>query len=699
MSAGRDMARDAGPKPAFALREGKAGAWKGLWMLAGGLVVLGLIAFVSLTQGLAEISLSSVIQALLFPQDISDHHLIRGVRLPRTVMGILAGAALAVSGALMQTVTRNPLASETTLGVNAGAYFVVVLGTIFWPALLHTYPLPFAVLGGACAALVVYIMAGGRQGTPIRIALSGMIVTLVFSSLTSALLLFNQETAQGLFLWGSGSLKQNDWSGVLFSWPWIIGGIVAVSLAARQLDLLSFHEETAKSLGQKVGKTRLLAMAMAILAACVSVSVVGPIGFVGLLAPHLVRLSGMVRHAWLIPVSAVWGAAILVGSDTIARTFVNAYGELPAGAVTAAVGAPWLIWLALRVSRGAGGGSGSGAGQSIRMGAWQPGISYPVWIVLLSGLLAVVWIGSLTSGTLHILVSDVFAVLTGRGEDFTRQILLELRLPRLLTAGLAGVALAVSGSLMQSAVRNPLADPQIVGVTSGAGVGAILVLIAAPQLHGWMPVGAVVGGIAASAIVYAVSWRRGLNPVILTLVGIAVAAAGSSMIQILIIQAKMTAAPALAWMAGSTYGRGWAEIGRLAPTLAVLLPLGWWLGRKVDLLAFRDESSIGLGLKVRHTRLLASVIAVLLASIAASAVGTVSFIGLLAPHAARMLAGSNHRRSMVLSALLGAVLLAAADWIGRVILIPRDIPSGIVTALLGAPYLFFLMFRSGRKQG
>ncbi|GIP31997.1 Fe(3+)-hydroxamate ABC transporter permease FhuB [Paenibacillus sp. J2TS4] len=664
-------------------------------MLAGGVAVLFITAFLSLTQGLADISVHSVIQALLSPQDISDHHMIRGVRLPRTVMGLLSGAALAVSGALMQTVTRNPLASETTLGVNAGAYFIVVLGTIFWPALLHQHPLPFAVLGGACAAAAVYVMAGGRKGTPIRIALSGMIITLVFSSLTSALLLFNQETAQGIFLWGSGSLKQNDWSGVLFSWPWILGGIIVACLAARHLDLLSFSEETARSLGQKVGKTRLFVMAIAILAACVSVSVVGPIGFIGLLAPHLVRLSGMSRHAWLIPVSAIWGAAILTGSDMLARTFINAYGELPAGAITAAIGAPWLIWLALRVSRAV--STGSRSGQSLSMGSGSQRVAYPVWVILLSVLLAVLSISSLTSGTVPIPLSDVVAALMGQGDDFYRQILFELRLPRMLTAGLAGVALAVSGSLMQSAVRNPLADPQIVGVTSGASVGAILMLIAFPQLYGWMPIGAILGGIAASAIVYAISWRRGLNPILLTLVGIAVAAAGSAFVNILIIQAKMTAAPALAWMAGSTYGRGWTEVSRLAPTLAVLLPIAWWLGRKVDLLSFHDESSIGLGLQVRKTRLSVTLIAVLLSSIAASAVGAVGFIGLLAPHAARMLVGTSHRRSMAIAALLGAVLLAAADWIGRIVLIPRDIPSGIITALLGAPYLFFLMFKSARK--
>ena len=666
-------------------------------MLLGGLVLLVLLTFVSLTQGLADISVRTVIEAITAPQDIADHQMIQGVRLPRTVMGLLSGAALAVAGAMMQTVTRNPLASETTLGVNAGAYMFVVCGLVFWPAILHQYPLPFAMAGGILAAAAVYYKAGGRKGTPIRVALSGMIVTLVFSSLTSAIILFNEETTQGIFIWGSGSLKQNDWSGVQFSWPLIMLGIMLSCLMARQLDVLSFNEETAQSLGQKVGKTRLFAMLIAILITCVSVSVVGPIGFIGLVAPHLVRLSGLTRHIWLLPISAIWGAALLVASDTISRTFINAYGELPAGAVTAAIGGPWLIWLAMRVSRKLSGSTGgSGAQTSMSVGGWQRSVPYPLIVILLCVLLAIVWMSGLAIGNLYLPWSEIIAVFMGQGNEMYSQLLFELRMPRLLTAMLAGVALAISGSLMQSAVRNPLADPQIVGVTSGAGVGAILLLLVFPPFSSWMPLGAMLGGIAAAAIVYAVSWRRGLNPVILTLVGIAVAAAGAAFINILIVKAQLLAAPALAWMAGSTYGRGWTEISRLLPAIVILTPLAWWLGRRVDLLAFNDESSVGLGLKVRQTRLAVATIAVLLASAAVASVGAVGFIGLLAPHAARLLVGAHHRKAVVVSALLGAVLLAASDLLGRVVMIPKDIPSGIVVALLGAPYLFILMFRAAK---
>ncbi|WP_281288190.1 Fe(3+)-hydroxamate ABC transporter permease FhuB [Paenibacillus methanolicus] len=667
-----------------------------LAMLAGGSLLLIALTFFSLTQGMKALSPSTVVDALFWPQDTPEHRAINGVRLPRTVMGLLSGAALAVAGALMQSVTRNPLASETTLGVNAGAFLVVVIGTIFWPGLLHQYAFLFAVLGGGAAALSVFGMGGGRKGTPIRIALSGMIVTLVLSSVTSALMMLFEQDTQGLFVWGSGSLNQNDWSGVQFVWPWVLGGIAAVLLASRHLDLLAFGEESARSLGQNVGRTRMFAMAIGIVLACVSVSVVGPIGFIGLLAPHIVKLSGMRNHALLLPVSAIWGAAILVGADTVARGFAaSAVGELPAGAVTAFIGGPWIIWLALQASKHAASSSPLEGRSSMSVGSLVRRLPFVPLVIVSAVLLVAVSIAALMSGTLHLSVSEVIATLTGNGTKLHEKVLLELRLPRLLTAAVVGMILAASGALMQSAVRNPLADPQIVGVSSGAGVGAMLLLVVFPQLPaGWVPVGAFIGGIAAAVIVYAAAWRRGLSPTVLTLVGIAVAASGTALINILVVYAKLTLAPALTWLAGSTYARSWPEFAQVLPFALVLLPIGWWMGRKVDLLSFQDDSSTGLGLPVRRTRLLVTLLAVVLASAAVAAVGAVGFIGLLAPHAARMLVGSNHRRLMVLSSLLGAILLVAADWIGRIMLSPREIPSGIVVALIGAPYLIFLMFKS-----
>jgi iron complex transport system permease protein len=325
----------------------------------------------------------------------------------------------------------------------------------------------------------------------------------------------------------------------------------------------------------------------------------------------------------------------------------------------------------------------------------------PYWLMLavLGLLLAAGVVVGLAAGGLKIPVGEVLAVLSGGGQDMYKNIILEMRMPRLAVAMLAGAGLAVSGVMLQGAVRNPLADPSVIGVTSGAGVGALLLLVVWPSAPGsLLPVTAFAGAVAAAVIVYALSWRKALHPTVLTLVGIAVTAIGSATIHFLVIKSGMGAAPALAWLAGSTYGRGWEQFWWLAAAVIVLVPFAWQLGRKIDLLAFGDPVSLGLGLKLQRTRMISAGVGVALAAIAVSCIGTVGFIGLLAPHAARMLVGQNQRKSVALAALLGGLMLLLADVIGRVAIAPKEIPAGLVVALIGTPYLLALMYKSfGRR--
>jgi len=670
--------------------------WTTAFVFGGGFVILAALLFVSLTYGEADITLRQVVDAIANPQDNPAHHMVRGVRLPRAVMGLLAGAALAVCGALLQTVTRNPLASASTFGLNAGAYFVIMAAAIFLPALKAGAPLLLGLAGALGAAAMTYLIAGGKRGTPVRMAVAGMIVGLVLSSFTSALQLLFETEASQLLAWGAGSLVQNDWSGVQYAAPWIIVGIVFVMLRARAFDMLELGEETARSLGQKVDTARFTGIAAAVLLAGVTVSVVGPIGFVGLIAPHLIRLMGLRRHLYLLPASALWGAVILVGADTIARMFRSSIGELPAGAVTALIGAPWLIWLTIRVMKDR---QTQENGSSMSIGATGVRIPYPVLVAGALLMLAVLIIGGLMVGTLRLSISEVWLAMTGGGQEFARNVVMDLRLPRILVAAFAGAALAIAGSMMQGAVRNPLADPSVIGVTSGAGFGALAVIVLWPQASAAMlPVGAIAGAVMAAVLVYAFSWRKGFNPIVLILVGIAVSAIGTAGIQFFVIKSGIAAAPGLAWLAGSTYARGYDELLRLVIAVGLLGPFAWRLGRRMDLLAFGDQVSLGLGLKLQSTRLIATAIAVLLAAAAASAVGSIGFIGLLAPHAVRLLVGHHHRRAVVLSALIGALLLVAADLIGKTVIAPKEIPSGIIVALLGTPYLLMLMYRSAVRK-
>lgn len=668
--------------------------WRLLGVFGGGIAALFVLLFVSLCFGEATISVDTVVEALFHRKNTPDHNIIWDLRMPRTILGVLAGAGLASAGVLLQTITKNPLASTDTLGINSGAYFMVVLGTAFFPAILSTSPLFFAALGGTIAAILAYFLGGGRKSSPIRLALAGMIVSLVIESFTRAIHIFKATETQNLFLWGAGSLVQVDWDGVFYAWPWVVGILIAAILFSKSFDVLDLDEATARSLGQKVDLTRFIGLALSVLIASVVVSVVGPIGFVGLVAPHLIRLIGLRNHIWLIPGAALWGAILITTADVLSRVVRSSLGEMPIGAVMAIIGAPCLVWLVLKKMKGLSGTTGQ-----MNIGRRPLNIHFTrfAWITALV-VFALILI-SMTQGGTKIPLKELFASLFGTDDASSYSVLLNLRLPRTLVAAGAGIALAVSGVLIQAAVRNPLADASIIGVTSGAGFGAMLVLIALPQLPvSFMPLAAMLGGLAAASCVFLLAWRKGLNPSVLILLGIAVSAFGSAGIQALIVRGSLWGSTGYVWLTGSTYGRTWDQFKMISIFLIVLLPVALYLGRRFDLLAFDDQSSTGMGLAVRKVRLASMLVGVLLAAGAVAAVGTVGFIGLIVPHAVRVLVGHHTRRSIVLSSLFGALLLVLTDTIGRTVLAPTEIPSGMLVTLLGAPYFLFLMLRYFKKN-
>lgn len=670
--------------------------WRMIGIFGGGLAALFVLSILSLCFGEAQIPAAAVFEGLWHRQDVMEHNLLWDIRMPRTIIGIIAGAALAAAGALLQTITRNPLAASDTLGINAGAYFMVVLGMVAFPALQDQFPFLLAAAGGFLAALAAYFLGGGKAATPVRLALAGMIVSMVLGAFTSAIHIFKETETQSLFLWGSGTLIQLDWSGVEYAWPFVVALLAVAIFGGRQFDALELDESTARSLGQRVGLTRAAGLALSVFMAAIVVSVVGPIGFVGLVAPHLVRLTGIRKHRLLIPASALWGALLITAADLFARMVRSSLGEMPVGAVMAIIGAPWLIWLVISKMKHI---SGSGTGQSsMNVGSVVLRMRFVPTAVFMTVLLAVIIIVSLSLGGTKIPIADLLSSLADAG-DSSYSVLLNLRLPRTLVAAGGGIALAVSGVLIQSAVRNPLADASIIGVTSGAGFGALVVLVVWPALPIFvLPIAAVAGGIIAAAFVFFLAWRKSLNPSVLILLGIAVSAIGSAGIQALIVKASLWSSTAFVWLTGTTYGRGWNQFNSIFIFLLILVPAAYYLGRKFDLLAFGDESSTGFGLPVRGTRLWAMIIGVLLAAGAVASVGTIGFLGLMAPHAVRMMIGHHTRRSIVLSGLLGGLLLVIADTLGRTVMAPKEIPSGLIIMLIGAPYFLFLMYRSLIKK-
>ncbi|WYQ42068.1 Fe(3+)-hydroxamate ABC transporter permease FhuB [Bacillus sp. FSL W7-1321] len=647
------------------------------FLLIIGLSLLLVISGLHLTQGQAPFTLKELVLGL-WEGDGRIQSVVFGIRMPRVAVGLLAGGALAMAGLVLQTLTKNPLASAGTLGINAGAYFMVVAAAVFFPGLNSSYPFIASFLGSAFAALLVFSLAG-RAMDPVRVALTGMIVSLLFAAVTSGLqLMFEQET-NGLFLWGAGTLIQNDWSGFRFALPFIVCAGLLLLLLGKQFDLLLLGEEAAAGLGASIQRIKAAGWLLAIMLAAATVSVAGPIGFIGLMAPHIVRMLGIRGHLQQLIHAFVWGAFLLIAADVLAR-FIQPGSEIPVGAITALIGGPWLMYLAYRTGK-----RYKGQNQTLRGNRSK--LSFPWLITSMVAALLVVAIGALAfgGGSFYSFSEMVSGALFDT-------VTVQFRWPRVLVAFLVGSLLALCGVLLQSVLRNPLGDPSILGITSGGGVGALSVIVLFPSLSFvWVPVGAATGAGLAIAIILLATKRSNWEPISLALMGVAVSAMGSGIIQILTVKAGVGVAPVLLWLAGSTYGMNWQDVWFLAFVLIALVPISYSFSRQLDVLALNQEVSVTLGLRIQLVRVLVLLLAVGAGAAAVAVAGAISFIGLLAPHAARGIVGVKTRFVVPVSMLLGGILLVTADLLGRLVLYPKDIPSGLLVAIIGAPYLLYIM--------
>ncbi len=307
----------------------------------------------SVTLGASHIPVSDVLAAIFAFDGSREHLIVTMLRLPRVLAGLLTGSALAVAGAIMQAVTNNPLASPGLLGINSGAAFAVVMATsllgigsngVVW----------FAFGGAGAAAIIVYgLGSAGRGGaTPIKLVLAGAVLTTFLSSLTAAILIFDQTTLDTVRLWTAGSISGRTMAQVAAVTPWVLIGLLAALVFRCQAMTLSLGAEIARSAGQNQVLWRGLAVVIVILLAGGAVALAGPIGFVGLVVPHIARLTVGVDYRWIIPFSAAGGALLVVVADTMGRTFF-ASQSFPVGVTMAILGAPFFIWLA-RWHRGRG---------------------------------------------------------------------------------------------------------------------------------------------------------------------------------------------------------------------------------------------------------------------------------------------------------------------------------------------------------
>jgi iron complex transport system permease protein len=317
--------------------------------LIASVALLTLLIATSLALGAREVSLSQVVSSLFEFDGSTDQLVIRELRVPRTLLGVLVGSALGVAGVLMQAISRNPLADPGLLGVSAGASLAVVTGVTFFGVVSVSEYVWFAFVGAAIVSVVVYMLGSmGRGGaTPVRLTLAGAALAAMLSSFTAALIILNQDTLDQYRFWVVGSLAGRNLDVAADLVPFMIVGAVLSVLLAPSLNALALGEDTALALGTRVGLAR-LGTAVAITLLCgAAVAACGPIGFIGLVIPHLGRLLCGPDQRWLIPYSALLGAIVLLACDIVSRVVIRP-GELPVGITTAFIGGIAFVILVRR---------------------------------------------------------------------------------------------------------------------------------------------------------------------------------------------------------------------------------------------------------------------------------------------------------------------------------------------------------------
>lgn len=601
--------------------------------------------------------------------------------LPRLTVTLLAGAALGLAGTLMQQVLRNPLASPTTLGVASGAQLALMMVTLFAPSWLLLGREWIAMAGGSLAMALVFALAWRRQLNPVVIVFAGLVINLYLAAISMGLLLFFQEELKGLLVWGSGSLAQNSWNGVSYLLPRLLVAVGLAAVLVRPLAVLELDDASARSLGVSLQSLRLAGLGLAVFVTACVVSVVGLIGFIGLAAPAMVRLLGIRQLGQRLLWAPVLGALLLAATDLLLQSVSRFWPMLiPTGAMTALLGAPLLLWLIPRLSLK----SGTPKASAGLLVARHPAPTRLITLLLLGLGLAI--IGSLLFGQgMH----------GWSWPSWLRwQAQLEWRLPRTLAAGAAGILLALAGTLLQRVSNNPMASPELLGVSGGTFMGVIATALLLPALPlPMMLLGGLLGAFGCLLLLVLVNRKHGFQPERILLSGIAITALFEPLQAIALANGDMRVQQLLSWMSGSTYYVTLPVAYGLVVLAVLMLAACLLISRWLDLLPMGPALATALGIRLNRAQLAILLLVAVLTASATLVVGPLSFVGLLAPHMAKLMGLVRARWHLLGAAASGALLMVSADWIGQQILFPQDVPVGLVSTLLGGAYFMWCLRR------
>ncbi len=627
----------------------------------------------------AQLPASLWLRALTAP-DIADPKQVLAYysTFPRMVVALMCGAALGLAGAVCQQVLRNPLAEPTTLGISAGAYLALAVVTLWAPKLLAFVGTEaIAIAGGFAAALCVFSLAWRRGLSPLALVLAGLIVMLYCGAVASVVRLFSHDYLIGLFIWGAGFLNQSGWNVAAFLAPRLLVCLILIALMVRPLTVLGLDDETGRNLGLGLTGTRALALVVVIALSGSVVSVVGVIGFVGLAGPTLAMLAGARRFRDRLIWAPLCGAGLLWLTDQICLLIPSGYREMPTGAATALFGAPLLLLLLPRLRSAVPIGRGSTP--------IEPRTGHPRLLIIagLVALLFVIWIALALGVTPEGWRWDGFVAM----QEF-----LPWRWPRAAAALAAGAMLAVAGTLLQRLTGNPMAAPEVIGISSGAAMGviALFFFVPGPGRLSQLAAGGI-GALVVLALILMLSRRAAFSPDRLLLAGVATGAAFGAIVAVALATGDPRLGMLLTWLAGSTYQVGPAEALLFGTVAILLLAVVPFLVRWLEILPLGEATASSIGVNVPATRLSVMLMTAFLTAAATLIVGPLSFIGLMAPHMARMMGAQRAFDQVVFAGIIGAILMTFADWAGRMIIFPYQVPAGLFATVIGGPYLMWLL--------
>ena len=647
-------------------------SWR-FWMTFIGLVVLSACSGWALlerewTRPLSELFLPSL--QLDIASMATQLHLVA-----TSVVALLAGGLLGVVSILLQQLVKNPLASDTTLGVGIGAQLAMLIVTLFLPSLAIYGGLYVAFVGAIMSMGLVFVLSAPSRFNPLILILAGLVVNILLAAVANVLVLFFAERSNGMLSWAAGFLAQSSWDSSRALMITATLAAIACLPLLKPLTLMSLDDSQAKRLGVPINGIRALVVVIVAVVTALVISEVGLIGFIGLGAASLVNAMGISSIGKRLVTAFGLGALLLLLTSNVALLLEPILGmQIPAGAMTGILGAPLIIWLILRQRRDrieTVTPMVSGQNKTVVFWRWSVGVIITIMLAC-------------------IFVQDI----NGWGISTDWALTQQYRLPRSLSAAATGMMLAVAGVLLQTLTRNPMASPEVLGVSSGAALGVILGFLLLPSLG--LSAGAgtlLISGLSgAMAVLLLIMWlARRVSSGYLLLVGIGIAAMMDGVMHMVKLSGDPRLEAILSWLSGTTYSAQPSTVWYLMGIALILLILSLLIVKPLRVLGLGTGVARNLGVAVTPVTLSLLALVAALSTASTLAVGPLSFIGLMVPHLATSLGAVKLERQLLLAALLGAGVMVIADWIGRYVMFPYELPAGTVAAIIGGGYFLWLI--------